>query len=827
MKIGFQQDSFSTFQNMQIMQQRYFHFLSFLFILALAANSAFAQVYVKSDATGANNGTSWADAYTDLTAALDNTASGQIWVAKGTYKPGGTTPTASSVFTVSNPVEIYGGFAGTETMLSQRNPTANVTTLSSDISDNDVTGDFTNNKSDNTRHVISVVASLANPVTIDGFSIKGGHTSNVAGDPAFNRSGGGIHAMSRVIVNNCKFTNNFGRTGGCIFLGAGAGGSEVTNSSFSNNSTSLESAGVYAMGLANLIFGSCTFSNNSTVGGAVLLNNCSAPSIDNCTFESNTNAGAAGGAMHLINCTNITLSNSKFLTNTATIAGALVYDSGDQATTDPNNLVMTNCEFKSNTASNGVGGAMRNVQGSYTMINCTFEENSATSSGGQIRNDTNGDNVVYNNCTFRKGNSGGWGGAHTSYGAGVYTIKNCLYTENVASRLGGCVNHGFEAMSSYDSCTFSLNTSTTSSGGALALQNNNTSIVVTNSFFGDNKCEGSGGAIFSGATSSSSIVAVDKCEFITNSAVGASSFGGAINVGENGPDIATLTLTNSIFGFNSAALQGGALNLSDINANITSCLFYENSAIDPGTGGAISNNCSDSNHVEVLILNTTFADNYGDLAAGIANWTDTVEILSNTTIQNCIFRNSGGINYVIEAGFPNVISKGGNISDDLTLETYLTHPKDINGDEPTFVNIYDSNYRLKDGSLGINAGVSDGAPALDLDVNPRLGEVDMGAYENQNVTRTEETLLPNNGALKLFPNPAAVPSVAAELKTAWTGELSIRIVNALGQTVHLSKVMKNSPEMKLELNVEALRTGVYDVLVSNGKEVVVERLVKF
>ncbi len=800
------------------------YFYCFLAAIFLAWQpKALTQVFVKADATGANNGSSWADAYTDLQSALDGAAPGQaIWVAAGTYKPQGGTPSTLSVFKITKGVALYGGFAGTETMLSQRNPTVNPTILSGDLNGDDLPNEFNTNRSDNALHVLYVDSLVSGQVLIDGFTIRNGHSLDDNTLPGYMWRGAGLHARHQVEVRNCIFTQHFARTGSSIYLGEGASGSLIIGCQFLQNAATQQSAGVFIDNLSEVEVRKCTFMGNQTNRGALYAYYSADILIDSCSFTNNVNSAGAAAAFFNFNSAGVVLSNSTFKQNVAVNSGAVYYDNTDLAFVSPDNFVVRNCQFIQNSNTGGVGGAFRNVRGSYTLENCLFQQSASTGSGGHIRNDTDGDNVHYKNCIFKDGSSGGWGGAHTCYGVGTFTITNCTYENNVATNLGGAANIGFGAKAVFDSCSFKGNASQNSSGGALSLQNDSTMLIVTNSIFEQNTTTGNGGAIFSGASSSSSFVTVDKCEFWGNEA----DFGAGIHIGEGGIPEAKLDVSNSIFGFNFASTQGGAINIVDADADIVSSLFINNVADGNGTGGAMSINASDSNHVEVLLLNSTLADNFGVLAGGIAHWTGDLEASSNLFLQNTILRQGGALNYAIEAGTPTASSNGGNMSDDDSMLDILTHPKDLHGADPKFVDPGNFNYQLADDSPAIDAGVDDGAPPFDLLGNPRINEVDMGCYENQNVTAVHEELVPNEGVLLVLPNPVENGLLRFQLNNDWTGRVDFRLYDTANHLLwnHSGQKMQVVQDFAYPVGLEA---GIYYLVASNGQQAVVQRVIAF
>ncbi|MGB0424740.1 MAG: hypothetical protein ACPGED_10460, partial [Flavobacteriales bacterium] len=178
--------------------------LTFLFICNASSATTW---FVNDDATGSNNGGSWANAFIDLQDALSASVDGdEIWVASGTYKPG---TLRSSKFSLKSDVPLYGGFNGTETDIDQRGVYyLNPTILDGNIGDQAVA-------TDNCYHTVMMVSSVGN-FLMDGFVITNGY----ANSGTLNGQGGGlsIQGSAQARIQNCYFRENYSLNGGAIHL---------------------------------------------------------------------------------------------------------------------------------------------------------------------------------------------------------------------------------------------------------------------------------------------------------------------------------------------------------------------------------------------------------------------------------------------------------------------------------------------------------------------------------------------------------------------------------------------------------------------------------
>jgi predicted outer membrane repeat protein len=795
----------------------------YLFLFAMLASfTVVGQTFVDQNASGSNDGSSWANAYTSLHDALDNTDSGEIWVASGTYTPGSDT---TDFFSISSNIALYGGFAGTESAIGDRDIDANPTTLSGDLTGNDIPGNFDTNRDDNSTQILYVDSLLTTPIVIDGFTVSGGqgNTNNGAGgnDPRYLWTGGGIYALSTVAIDNCTFTMNAARSGGSVgVVNEGTAGSTIQNSTFFNNFSPSQAAGAFFLSTQNIIVTNCTFEDNETNRGALYPSFCSDILIDGCTFTNNNNNGGFGGAMFAWQPLNLTVTNCVFDGNSAGNAAGMYVDQRNVVEVGIDNVVFDNCDFIGNSTTDYGGTCIYFWNGNFTVTNSTFSGNTAPSSAPAIYMGGDEDEGIIDNCTFSDNQSNFAASIANYNGLSNLLISNTTFDGNRANSGGGALSGGFLARTTVENCIFNANEA--GYGGAIFLQNDSTEMTVTNTVFTSNiSISSNGGAI---ATNNSIPLTVDGCNFEINTSA---TTGGAIFVTEDTLDISVFDLRNTIFNFNIAETQGGALNINNASSTIESCAFLNNSAIDPGTGGAISINSSEggvSPDVQTTIVNSSFADNVGALAEGIASWTDGIAT-SHLTLQNNIFANFFGLDYVIEDGAPTVESLGGNLSNYEDQADVFNHPMDVLGEDPMFTDITEYDLRLLDGSPCIDAGIAEGAPEFDIEGNPRVGAVDIGAYEYQMGVNTEDIPLFDRNQLHLFPNPVK-DQAQIVMDNEWLGELQVRIVSMAGQEVQQYTINKVSQLQQFPIQVGQLSHGSYKVLINNGQTILAAHLVK-
>jgi hypothetical protein len=347
---------------------------SAILILLCTSSAAAAIRRVNHAAAGANNGTSWGDAYTQLQTALAGSTSGdEIWVAAGTYKPS-TTGTRTQSFVVSSGVALYGGFNGTETLLTQRNVSSNLVILSGDLSGND-NSNLTKTEPtrlDNSHHVLQVLNATSQCI-IDGFTIQSGHAEITN---TINERGAGILCVASVLtLNKCVLRSNYARTGAAFNDDVGSSNIAVRGCSFIGNQQ--QRGGTVAINSTFDVRSSLFYQNRTSDstdgyqwGGGLFISDTTGKVV-NCVFAEN-HATEEGGGVY--NHGNTEFINCAFVRNSSSTWSTALHDRTNEA-------VIKNCVFWGNTGtglvisndsrSSGTPAFNAIIQGGYTAAGST------------------------------------------------------------------------------------------------------------------------------------------------------------------------------------------------------------------------------------------------------------------------------------------------------------------------------------------------------------------------------------------------------------------------------------------------------------------------
>lgn len=391
-------------------------------LIAVIPFSLHAKTIYYVTATGTGDGSSWANAASNIQLMIDKAvATDEVWVAKGTYFPTNETiarDARSKTFLVKAGVNLYGGFAGTESAIYQRKfadldnngkidswEFANSTVLSGNI---DGVEDIwtktvkTDGKSwywtvsGNIGNSYNVVSGGSVDTSINGFTVVAGNATS---------DGGGIYSSSN--VNNCTISNcSASRNGGGIYTSSLVSNCAVTNCK----------AGLYGGGI---------YSYSTIVNTSSSISNCS---ISNCSVEI-----INGGGIYTTSSTTYTgsftyVNNCLVLNCSAGYRGGGIFSS---ASTNPNTSTISatssiaSCYVLECSAGDSGGG----IFSSYSFVtNCTVSNCSADDSGGGIYSSSTNNRPFLQNCIILNCSAVVSGGG--IYSASSYSVSNCASSNN-------------------------------------------------------------------------------------------------------------------------------------------------------------------------------------------------------------------------------------------------------------------------------------------------------------------------------------------------------------------------------------------------------------
>ncbi|HEO70345.1 MAG TPA: hypothetical protein ENN80_03715, partial [Candidatus Hydrogenedentes bacterium] len=361
-------------------------------------------VYVDQAATGAETGSSWADAFTsvqdgiDAAAAAKSGATPWVWVAKGIY---------FEAVMMADGIEVYGGFCSGDTAMADQEPEANETTLDGDNSYTPVTFDETTG------------------AVLDGFTVRNGFSM---------ASGGGICCMgaddSNAIRRCVVRENKTGRRGSGIYLGGAStigvsdcwiiGNVHIGLGEFDGglmcdqdadaiirNCLICANFGRFGAGVGCILSSptliNCIISGNIAAtldvnpdnskrhgsgGGGVFAHNGASPRLESCIISGNYAVNWGAGALYCQGHSNPVLNNCTIAHNSAYHVDDLYNQLGGVVVNNGSCPTLTNCLI-AGTAYMAIYEEHDNSN--VQVINCLFEGNG----GADFRNQNDGANATY------------------------------------------------------------------------------------------------------------------------------------------------------------------------------------------------------------------------------------------------------------------------------------------------------------------------------------------------------------------------------------------------------------------------------------------------
>ena len=282
-------------------------------------------IFVDLNASGDNDGTSWENAYNQITLGINDPKSTfqEIWVAKGRY---------NEAVTLVDGNRVLGGFESGDSRSEDRDPLNNETIIDATI--------FASPKR------VVLIADVTS-TTLDGFTITGGDNTG--------REGGGILISNAALCSilNCRIINNTASLGGGVAILDGSD-PQMRNVQITGNTADVDGGGVYCVD-SKTSFTEVVIGGNGSLqdGGGIYITATilSRSTFDRCLISGNSAQRDAGGI---------------FSENNSTFP-----------------LDFTNCIISGNAGDLGGGMLLLGDSGSR-FIQCNISDNLASLEGGGV-----------------------------------------------------------------------------------------------------------------------------------------------------------------------------------------------------------------------------------------------------------------------------------------------------------------------------------------------------------------------------------------------------------------------------------------------------------
>ena len=748
-------------------------------------------IYVSVNGAGLKDGSSWNNALDGETATSEGSTKladvlvsaglgSEFWIQSGVYYPCSDSDVNKS-FVLNEGVAVYGGFAGTETSLSERDTLNPPTVFSGNLLNNSI-------EEHHSRAVVTTAAEnrLCYAVTIDNISISEGsnelhdgsalqinattivnankcHIHHNTGS-AIGNNGGVLHANACLIDSNTASSPYYASYMFCD--GAGAISNKLMGSVYLKNCKILHNeapadGAIYSDGYLS-IDSSVIAYNHATEGyiGAVFSEGDM--EITNSRIAFNHSYGkvssiACWGSFLMANCK--VDHNQSQLCNPYTYFPQQIWAalSGSSHIMVVGNAVVNNCTFSYNNQNAGSGGGCLNINGKADIRNCEFTKNKGAGNSsssyvawGDEEDEPTGGGMVIGVTFNTRDNDGG--GVHVENGE-VY-VEDCIFDNLIGmSGTAASVRSGKLTM---NRCTFTRNYSdcTNSDEGIISILTGE--LLVQNSLFANNQ-----NLIFNTLMSENSKTTFSNCTFANN--------------GRNLVNFLIPNTFNLVPDTTSATEETQYVNRDTSHVNFynciisgdwsirSSCISEDASVYCPNYTLDFTNtlfdtlhtvqkntakwNESDNKHQNVDVLvgadNNVQVMTMADVQRLTANQSESnLVIVYDAEKQDFVSCSTTGFTEESHSGGDTPSTKDGNLSGctpDSLGNIYYCDPMFVN---PTTVLGVDSvqnpllyDFRLQDGSPCINSGDTTGlhltAEATDLAGERRVKQcrIDRGCYE--------------------------------------------------------------------------------------------------